>query len=90
MSWKAADVLDFEDKYHSTRKRKIDVTAAKGAKEEVYVFRVFADEESVDEILADIKEKQEKEAKHQKKLQKKSNLLALLDPKEDDHDDEPA
>lgn len=87
-AWKAADVLDYEDKHHPTRSRKIDVTAPKGATEEVYVFRVFADEGSVAEILDDIKKNQEKEAKYQKKLQKKSKILALMDDAEEDGDDE--
>lgn len=49
--WKKLEVLDFEGKGHATRSRKIDESAPKGSKEEVYVFRVFCDPEEAQEYL---------------------------------------
>jgi hypothetical protein len=86
-AWKAADVLDYEDKHHPTRRRKIDVLAAKGSAEDVYVFRVFADKESVEEIMEEIRKRMEDEAKRQKKILKnKAKILELLHEKEDEDD----
>ena len=60
-AWKAADVLEYEDEYHPTRSRKIDASAPKGATEDVYVFRVFADAETEDTLLAEIQANQRAE-----------------------------
>ena len=85
-AWKAADVLDYEDKHHPTRSRKIDSTAAKGASEEVYVFRVFADSDSVEEIMADIHKRAADDAKRLKIVQKRSKLPLLTNNSEEDED----
>lgn len=49
--WKKAGVLDYEDKYHATRSRRIDPSSPTGSRQEVYVFRMFATAEGEQEIL---------------------------------------
>ena len=74
-AWKTLGVLDFEDETHACRSRKIDPTAAKGSKEDVYVLRVFASNEDAAEIRAEKKAEADKAAKQKLKLAKHCQKL---------------
>lgn len=69
-AWKDLDVLDFEDETHSCRSRKIDPTSAPGASEEVYVFRVFANDEEAAKVRAEKKKEAYEAAKRRLRLEK--------------------
>lgn len=74
-AWKAAEVLDYEDDTHATRSRKIDLTAADGATEAVYVFRVFADATDAAAIRKELAEEDRKAAERKKRQQKRMRKL---------------
>lgn len=74
-AWKAAEVLDFEDATHATRSRKIDLTAADGATEAVYVFRVFADAAEAAAIRKELAEEAKKAAERKKRQQRRMRKL---------------
>lgn len=74
-AWKAMDVLDYEDDTHACRSRKIDPTSAKGANEDVYVLRVFADDTTAAEIRAEKQEEAAAAEKRKLKLEKSKKRL---------------
>ena len=81
--WTAAEVLHREDTQHSTRARKIEPGSAKS--ERVYVFRVFADTEPVEED-----EPQPAPTVKRTVTRKLVNLLADRDDEQEADTDEPA
>lgn len=68
-AWKELDVLDYEDDTHACRSRKIDPTTPPGSSEDVYILRVFADDESAEEIRAEKKKEADAAAKRKLKLE---------------------
>ena len=74
-AWKQLGVLDYEDETHACRSRKIDPTAAKGSDDNVYVLRVFADNETAAEIRAEKIEEAKKAATAKQKKIKNINRL---------------
>ena len=76
-AWRALDVLDHEDATHPCRSRKIDPTSARGSYDDVYVLRVFANDEDAAEIRAE-KQKEANEAnKRRIKLERSKKALDL-------------
>ena len=78
-AWKELGVLDYEDDTHACRSRKIDPSAAKGSDDNVYVLRVFADNETAAEIRAEkIEEAKKAEQARQKKIKTIKNLTTEI------------
>ena len=74
-AWKELGVLDYEDDTHACRSRKIDPSSAKGSSEDVYVLRVFANDEDAAEIRAEKKAEADKAAKQRLKLARRQQKL---------------
>ena len=76
-AWRELGVLDHEDATHPCRSRKIDPTSAKGARDDVYILRVFASDEDAAEIRAE-KQKEADEANRRRiKLERSKKALDL-------------
>lgn len=74
-AWKELGVLDYEDETHPCRSRKIDPTAAKGSTDDVYVLRVFANDEDAAEIRAEKQNEAEEAARRRLTLEKRKKKL---------------
>lgn len=83
-AWKAMDVLDYEDDTHACRSRKIDPTSAKGAIEDVYVLRVFADDATAAEIRAEKQAETAKATEQKFKLKKRMKTNFGIEIKDGD------
>lgn len=78
--WMADGVLDYEDSSHPYRKRKI---VRNGTQERVYVFRVFADPNTIEDTNSDV---EPKPPKVQLFRSKQASQMAVLLADEEDND----
>ena len=78
-AWKQLDVLDYEDDTHACRSRKIDPTSAKGSSEDVYILRVFANDDDATAIRAEkIEEAKKAEQAKKKKIKNIKKMTSKL------------
>lgn len=89
-AWKAADVLDYLDDTHPCRKRKIDPAALEGTTEQVYVFRVFSDSETIADHLEAIKKREDQQKKIKPRVINMMHRAELLDEGGDEDDSQNA